>query len=276
VGAPLVAHDLTTVRAGRMLTRALNIELRPGELWGVLGPNGCGKSTLLLTLAGLLAPGAGQASLGGRAAPAWPARERARRIGLLPQEGGEGFHGTVNDFVALGRLPHGDRAAQLVAHAIAAMDLAALAARACERLSGGERQRARIAQLLAQEAAVMLLDEPFVHLDLAHQARAMDRLEQRARAGAAIMLTLHDQFWAARRATHLLLLDAHGGWQAGRPEELLTPERLARLYGCELDAGLAPAPTRRYAPTSPASGGGSVTAPSPACGGGPGGGRPQV
>jgi iron complex transport system ATP-binding protein len=234
----LTVAGLDTARGGNTLTRALNLDLRPGERWGVLGPNGCGKSTLLLTLAGLLAPGAGRVSYGGQAFAS--ARERARHVGLLPQEGDAGFHGTVRDFVALGRLPHGDRPQEVIAGAIGALDLTPLAGRACDRLSGGERQRARIAQLFAQEAAVMLLDEPFAHLDPAHQGRAMACLERLAGKGTALMFTLHDQFWAARRCTHVLLLDAAGGWQAGTPGELLTPAALSRLYGCALDEAFAP------------------------------------
>lgn len=236
----LTLHDLGTRRGAVALTRMLNLEVAPGELWAVLGPNGCGKSTLLLTLAGLLAPASGRVSLGGRNLHTLRDAARARLVGLLPQDGATDFHGTVASFAALGRLPHRDTASGLVAAALDALALGGLAARRCEHLSGGELQRARIAQLLAQDTPLMLLDEPFAHLDLAHQARVMATLETRAAAGAALLLTLHDQFWAARRCTHVLLLDAHGGWQAGTPAQLLAPGTLSRLYGCALDDRLAP------------------------------------
>lgn len=239
----LAAEGLTLTVPGRVLCADLDLVLAPGEFWIVLGRNGSGKTTLLHALAGLTAPAAGRVTLDDTPLPAWAPRQRARALGLLPQGEAEGFWGTVRDYVRLGRHPYtaafgapDDEDEAAVTRALAAADLEGLADRALSGLSGGERQRARFAMLLAQEPGHLLLDEPLQHLDLAHQAAALERLAALARGGRAVMAVLHETAWATRHATHALLLEEGGAWRAGPAAEVLTLPALERLYGCPLVA----------------------------------------
>src|SRR5690606_7995370 len=152
VAMTLAAHDL--VLAGRL--DGVTAALERGAITAICGPNGAGKSTLLQGLAGLLVPDAGEVRLDDAALP--PGRERARRIGYLPQGGEIAWDLSVAALAALGRLPHGDRGEAQVAAALAAVDLAALADRPVSTLSGGERARALLARVLAGEPRWILAD----------------------------------------------------------------------------------------------------------------------
>lgn len=226
--------------AGHRLCEDLTLKLAAGQCWAVLGNNGCGKSTLLRTLAGLLPPLAGEIRIDGAALAQLPDRARARQIGLLLQEEHGAFWGSVLDYVLLGRYPHrhglfGWSAADFaLAHAaLERVDLQGRQDRPLSRLSGGERQRARLAQMLAQDPAVILLDEPLQHLDLRHQQDTMRLLRELAtRDGKAVCMVLHDPALAQRHCDHALLLFDDGRWQTGARDRLLRQDQLERLYGC--------------------------------------------
>jgi len=230
---------------GRTLVRGLDLRIRPGQAWALLGNNGSGKSTLLHTLAGLRAPLAGSIELGGQSLATLSVPARARRMGLLLQEDASAFWGVVRDYVLLGRYPHrrslwgwseDDRS--IVDAAIARLDLEGRAQRPLGALSGGERQRARLAMLLAQQPALMLLDEPLQHLDLRHQREVLGLLRAwTADAGRAVCMSLHDPWSARRFCDHALLLFDDGSWQAGDAAALLDDANLERLYGCGLSPG---------------------------------------
>jgi iron complex transport system ATP-binding protein len=212
--------------------------IRPGELVALCGPNGAGKSTLLRLLLGLHAPAAGEVRLGGAPVAALSRRQIARRAALLPQDAPVDLPLTVREAVALGRLPHLDRFqpegatdAAAVARALAATDTAALADRPVVELSGGERHRVHLARALAQEAPLLLLDEPIAGLDLAHQLQALDLLRATVDEGRGALVALHDLSLAARRCDRMILL-AGGRIRAdGQPAVVLTPETLARVFG---------------------------------------------
>lgn len=226
--------------AGRRLYAGVSLALAGGQCWAVLGNNGCGKSTLLRTLAGLLPPLAGELRIDGEALGRQPDRVRARTIGLLLQEEHATFWGSVLDYVLLGRYPHrhglfGWSAVDFdAAHAaIERVDLRGRLDRPLSMLSGGERQRARLAQMLAQDPAVLLLDEPLQHLDLRHQQETMSLLRELAtQQGKAVCMVLHDPLLAQRYCDHVVLLFDDGHWQAGTCERLLRRDDLERLYGC--------------------------------------------
>jgi iron complex transport system ATP-binding protein len=226
----LSAHQLTLKSASRTLVDGLDLTLEPGEVLGILGANGAGKSTLLAVLAGLALPSNGMVSLDDMPVAQLPPLTRARHIALLPQDDAGGYFGSVVDYVALGRFPLGETSAD-PAPWLAAWELEALAQRPLATLSGGERQRARLAQLAAQQAQVVLLDEPLTHLDPAHQAALLRWARAQADAGCALALTLHDPNWAAGHCDRLLFLHGDGRWQLGTPAELLTPAALETLYG---------------------------------------------
>ena len=239
----LRCQNLTLSVPGRVLCRGISCALEGGQLWAVLGRNGSGKTTLVHTLAGLQPAAGGTIRLNGDALVARASRQRARDIGVLLQLEDTEFWGSVLDYVLLGRFPHArswfgwrreDEASALAA--LETVELAEFAQRRFATLSGGERQRARIAQMLAQEPRVLLLDEPLQHLDLKHQVRALGLFRRLAREeGRAIAMVLHDALWPGRFCTHALLMYDGDDALAGPAREVLTRGNLERLYGCGLD-----------------------------------------
>lgn len=236
----LALRALTLAVPGRTLLTGLDLEIRPGECWALLGRNGTGKTSLLLAAAGLRAPAAGTTVVDGNEIASLPSRAAARQVGLLLQEEPEFFWGSAGDYVALGAHPHTTGTAgtidAAVRAALAELDLAGHAAQPYRTLSGGERQRVRLAQLLVQSPRYLLLDEPLTHLDLRHQLATMQLLARLAAAGRGVLMALHEPWLASRYCDHALLLYASSRFSAGPAAQLLTCESLERLYGCPLDA----------------------------------------
>ncbi|UXY13911.1 ABC transporter ATP-binding protein [Chitiniphilus purpureus] len=233
----LAVQDLTLRRGGRDLCSGLTLAVAPGERWLVLGENGSGKSTLLAALAGWEAPAAGTIRLDERPLDRWRAGERARKLAWLGQQDECPFPLTVLEKALAGRHPHLGRwdweSAADVALAqaqLARLDLAALAARDLASLSGGERRRAALAGALAQQAALLLLDEPLSQLDLRHQQQALAVLREESVLGRAVLLVSHDPNHGRGWATHALLLFGDGRWLAGPRATVLTAGHLSALY----------------------------------------------
>lgn len=234
----LIARNLVLALPGHAPQAPLNLALAAGEMGAILGANGSGKTTLLHTLAGLRLPHSGTVLLDGRPIGQWSSRARARRLGLLFQDDAELFSTTVREAVCAGRfahqslwrgLSHADEDA--IASALTAMHVADLTARPLTALSGGERRRVALATLLAQDPGVLLLDEPTNHLDWHHQFIVMESLSRRVRLGRkAALVSLHDPNLASRYCDRVLLLDGDGTAEWGPAVNLLTAERLARLY----------------------------------------------
>jgi iron complex transport system ATP-binding protein len=246
--APALAAEAlrVTLPGGVEALRGVSLEVRPGEVVAVLGPNGAGKSTLARALAGLIAPAAGHARLGGDEAHRLPRREAARRVAYLPQETPADLPYTAAEVALMGRAPHlgrfgldgpEDRAA--AAAALAAVRAEGLADRPLGALSGGERRRVLLARLLAQDAPAWILDEPTAHLDLAHQVLILDLARRRARAGHAVLAVLHE-LWAAETCDRLVLLRAGEVVAAGTPRELLAPDLLEATFGVRFTTATNP------------------------------------
>ncbi|NWK45292.1 ABC transporter ATP-binding protein [Ralstonia pickettii] len=233
----LVLHDLRVAVDGRVLVERLSMTATAGQLWCVVGPNGAGKSTWLSVLAGLRSPDGGSVALDGVPLADWPPLAMARRRAFLPQALHDTFPITVYDAVMTGRHPHlarweweGDADARAVDAAVSALQLQSLAQRDVRTLSGGERQRVAMAAVVAQEARVLLLDEPVAHLDLHQQVAVLRLLREGCRKqGWLVVLTVHDLNLARRFATHALLMDGAGHTTAGIAAEVLTPEHCARV-----------------------------------------------
>lgn len=237
----LEARALTLAVPGRRLCAGLDARFAPGEIWGILGGNGAGKTTLLHTLAGLRPPDAGEVCLDARPLRDHPRRALAQRLAVLLQDEAEGFWGTVEDWVRLGRFPHaGGLAAdpdedRRVRAAMARAGVEPLAHRAMATLSGGERQRARLAMVLAQDGQALLLDEPLQHLDLAAQLTVLEVLAGLARAEAKlIVMVLHDVYWVSRYCDKTLLVFGDGRIVQGETAKVLTQENMEALYHCPL------------------------------------------
>lgn len=223
--------------ADRTAVEAVDLEVREGEIVAVLGPNGAGKSTLLRLLLGVRVPDEGRALLYGRPASGWPAEERARRVGVLPQHEEPAFPITARALVETGRYPWlgrwgrpgpADRA--IVAAALERCGVADLAGREFATLSGGERQRVRLARALAQEPRALALDEPTASLDLAHEMEIWDLLAGEARRGRAVLLTTHHVNLAARYADRLVLLHRGRIAASGPAGTVLAPEIVESVW----------------------------------------------
>lgn len=230
------------VRAGygdREVLHDVPLRVAAGELVALVGPNGSGKTTLLRVLAGTLRPRCGDVLLDGAPLAALGARARARRIAVVPQTFTTPFAFAVREVAALGRTPHvgpfgrpsrADRAA--VDRALAATGCSALAERLMSDISGGERQRAVVAMALAQEADVLLLDEPTVHLDPAHQRGTLEVIRRLARErGVAALAALHDLNLAAALADRVVVLSAGRVVADGAPLQTLSALTVQGVFG---------------------------------------------
>lgn len=225
------------------VVNGLGFELRPGEFWGLLGPNGIGKTTLLKCLAGLDEPLAGQVLLEGREIGELPRKLLARHIGMLQQHTVYVFDSSALQTALTGRHPYlgywereGAEDLEKANEALIAVDLGGFAGRSVTGLSGGEARRLAFATLLVQDPDVMLLDEPTNHLDLRHQVRIMEMIRDRTRnTRHSAIAALHDINLAARYCTHVLMLFGGGEWCAGLTNEMMSEDSLAKLYHCPVE-----------------------------------------
>jgi len=227
--------------------RGVDCSIAAGELVFVIGPNGSGKSTLLRLLAGILAPTAGSVTLAGAPLESFTPRDRARRIALVPQYLPALPEVLVADFVLSARYAHvarwtalGATDREVAARALADCDAAELACRTMEELSGGQRQRVLLARAVAQEAQVLLVDEPTNALDPEHQIQVLDLLARLTCAGRAVAVVSHDLNLASQYATRLVLLDEGRVVADGSPERVLVRETLEAVYGRGLHYGTWP------------------------------------
>lgn len=233
---PLRAEGLRLQLGRNQAVDGVTLSLYAGQWAAIVGPNGAGKSSLLTLLAGLRAPDAGRIFLQGHDLATLPARERARGLAWLSQQGEAEGDIAARDVVRLGRLPrHGlfgapdaaDEAA--VDRALDETEAAPFAARRLSELSGGERQRVLLARALAVEAPVLLLDEPTTHLDAPHQRTLLRGLAARARGGAAVAAVLHDLTLAL--AADRVLVMAGGRIQAdGAPADAALRAALVQVF----------------------------------------------
>ncbi len=228
------------LRAGygsRTVFDGLSLEIAAGCWTAIVGPNGSGKSTLLRILAGLTAPRAGSVTLRGRPLQAWPARERARRVGWLAQTGAPSDL-TVTEVVGLGRFAHGGWLGGRTPADLAAMQRAMQATgsldwaeRRLSTLSGGERQRVHLARVLSVEAAVLLLDEPTTHLDPPHQEDIAQLLRHQAHGcGVCVVSSIHE-LSLALTADRLIVMGPGGLVGHGTVREALEADWLSLAFG---------------------------------------------
>lgn len=240
--AMLAASGIVAELGGARILDGVDLTVTPGGWVSIVGPNGAGKTTLIRVLGGALAPVAGRVLLDGDDLKALRTRERARRIALVPQTPVVPVGVSALDYVLLGRTPHipffGSESSDDVSRAHAVLDrlgVGALAARSVESCSGGERQRVFLARALAQEAPILLLDEPTTALDIGHQQEVLDLVDGlRAEHGIAVISTMHDLTLAGLYADELVLLGGGRVVERGRAEEVLTEETLRRHFGARV------------------------------------------
>jgi len=228
----LTLRDLTVLRGECPVVDRVSLTVGNGECIGLIGPNGAGKTTLMRAALGLL-PARGDSTL-----TVLPAAERARAAAWMPQAREIAWPVTVERVIALGRIPHLPRGARLRPEdraatdaAIARMGLQDYRTRIATHLSGGEQGRVLIARALAQEAPLLLADEPIAGLDPAHQIATMEVFAALARDGCSVIVSLHDLGLAARHCTRLLMMERGRLVADGAPGAVLTPENVDRVFG---------------------------------------------
>ncbi len=236
--AAIEARDVIAGYGARVVLHAVSLGVRAGEVVAVVGPNGSGKSTLLRVLAGLVRPAAGEVRIDGIALATLSRAQIARRVAVVPQAVETLFPFTARELVALGRTARldafgrgaaGDAAA--IARALATLDLDALAERRVDAMSGGERQRVVLAMALAQETAVLLLDEPTVHLDPAHQLGAWQLIRRlAAERGLAVLAAVHDLNLASL-ADRVAVLSEGRITRSGAPLDVLDETLVRGTFG---------------------------------------------
>lgn len=237
----LSADELSVGYSGHPVVDRVTVDLPPGRITTIVGPNGCGKSTLLRGLARLLDPTHGRVHLDGTDIATLPARTLAQQLGMLPQQPIAPDGITVADLVGRGRHPHqrwfrqwSPADDEAVVNALEATSVADLAEEPIDELSGGQRQRVWIALALAQDPGVMLLDEPTTYLDLAHQVEVLNLLASlNRRLGRTIVLVLHDLNLASRYAHHMVAMKGGRVATQGTPEEVVTADVVGDVFGLD-------------------------------------------
>ncbi|CAL9356378.1 Ferric enterobactin transport ATP-binding protein FepC [Nocardiopsis dassonvillei] len=235
----LSGQELTLAYDQRVISRDLAVTIPDNSFTVIVGPNACGKSTLLRALSRTLRPAGGRVLLDGQVISSYPAKEVARRLGLLPQASIAPDGIGVADLVARGRFPHQGFLRQwskederVVAEAMESTGVAELADRSVDELSGGQRQRVWLAMVLAQQTPLLLLDEPTTYLDIAHQ---MDMLDLCARlhdqGGHTLVAVLHDLNHACRYASHLIVMKDGAIVAEGEPAGTVTAELVEYVFG---------------------------------------------
>jgi iron complex transport system ATP-binding protein len=225
---------------GRPVLEAVTLEARPGEVLALVGPNGAGKSTLLAVLSGERAPDSGAALLDELPIAGYTPLELARRRAVLTQENALSFPFLVRQVLEMGRSPWA-RTPQLedddraLADAADRADVTHLLDRRFTELSGGERARVSLARVLAQEAPVVLLDEPTAALDLRHQEDVLGIARELAAVGRAVVIVLHDLSLAGAVADRVALLALGRLVSLGSPREVLTASAVGEVYGVEVE-----------------------------------------
>jgi iron complex transport system ATP-binding protein len=248
VSARLTARGVRVAYGPSVVLDDVDLDVRGGELVALVGPNGAGKSTLLAVLSGDPRPDAGRVLLDGVDLRRQPLVDLARRRAVMLQEARVSFAFRALDVVAMGRHPWRGtpRAAEddaVVARAMADADVAHLAPRTFPTLSGGEKARVAFARTLAQQGDVLLLDEPTAALDVRHQEAVLARARAAARAGAAVVVVLHDLTLAAAYADRVVVLAAGRVRADGPPHDVLTAALLTEVYEHPVDVWHRPGAT---------------------------------
>ena len=253
----VVLAGVSVALGGRVVVRGVSAEIPAGGWVSVIGPNGGGKTTLLRAVCGLVAY-EGSIAIGGFEARELPRDELARRVAFVPQQPVIPEEMTVSDYVLLGRTPHlgylgaeGPRDVEAALRALERLDLLPLARRRLGTLSGGERQRAVLARALAQDASLLLLDEPTAALDVGRQQQVLELVDAlRREHGLTVVSAMHDLTLVGQFAEHLLLIDDGRVAAAGAPAAVLTEELLAAHYDARVrvvadpELGVLVVPTR--------------------------------
>ncbi len=232
-----------------MVLHNINVSIGAGEIVGLLGPNGSGKTTLIKLASGVLKPAQGEIRLDGCSLSRLSRKFIARSVAVVPQQFHIPFAFTVDEVVMLGRIPFLKPFAEesgvdkrLVTDALELVGIGELRERRFDELSGGERQKVILAMALAQQPELLLLDEPIVHLDIAHQVEILERVRSlNAEQGLTVVAAMHDLNLAALYFDRLILLDEGRIVADGTPTQVLTEDRIKEVFSASVSVGQHPA-----------------------------------
>jgi iron complex transport system ATP-binding protein len=220
----------------------IDLQIKEGSFTGIIGPNGSGKTTLLRNISSSLKPRKDTVYIENKDILSYSTRHLAQKMSFVPQSTQVDFDFTVLDIVLMGRNPYlgrlqdeGEIDLRIAREAMEVTGTLNLHNRKITSLSGGERQRVIIARAIAQQANIILLDEPISHLDIRHQIEILNLLEQLVKEHHKTVVTvLHDLNLSARYCNYLILLDNGRIYCKGTPAEVLTPENIQNIYGIKV------------------------------------------
>ena len=240
IKSPLSCQNLSFDYPQQRVLSNISLDCVPEQFIGLIGPNGAGKSTLLKLLLGLLQPTAGKVLLNDEPLENFARRDIAQHISLVPQDLSIEYAFTVREIVAMGRNPYlgayqheTQQDQEIIAHALLRTDLSDLGDRKADQLSGGERQRVFIARALAQQASILLLDEPTASLDLCHQFDLMTLIKKLTNENHLSIAAIHDLQLASRFCDRLILLHQGVIVADGSPTEVICEDNLYRYFNIE-------------------------------------------
>jgi iron complex transport system ATP-binding protein len=245
MSAPLSFDHVSFSYPGTPVFEDLDLAIEKGELTAVLGPNGAGKTTLARLATRIREADRGTVRLEGDAVDSLARKVIARRVAVVPQEEQDVFSFSVLQAVLMGRTPwrrgllfESGRDREIAEECLRAVDAVDLLSRDLRELSGGERQRVRLARALAQQAGLLILDEPTSHQDLKHQVETLRLLrELREREGLTVLVISHDVNLCSRFADRVVLLSGGRVAADGPAEEVIAEEVLTRVYGTRIRVG---------------------------------------
>ncbi len=242
---PLEIRDLKYSYNKYPVLDGIELDVREGEILGILGPNGCGKTTLLKNLNKNLSPMGGCIMLDGTDLDTLAKRDIAKTVAVVPQTNEIRFSFTAREIVSMGRMPfqrtmegESREDAKIVDEAIEKVGLTHLAGRHINTMSGGERQRVMIARALAQTPRILLMDEPTLHLDINTQLEALDLIyELSKKSGLTVVIVSHDLPMVAKYCDRIAMIHDHKVMCCGTPEEVLTPENMRIVFSIDAELG---------------------------------------
>lgn len=239
----VVAHDVCFSYDDAQVLYSVCLNVRRGEVVGLLGPNGTGKSTLMKVLCGDVKPSTGSVHIYGKPVDAYSRRELARTRGVMPQSSYFPFAYTSRDVVEMGRFPWSTNASEnkrIVDESLVQADVKHLADREVTFLSGGEASRVTFGRVLAGQGSVIFLDEPTAALDIAHQEHTMRLCSTLASTGVSVVALMHDIQLAAAYCDRIALMSRGRIVAFGEPSEVLTEESLSEVYQWTIKVGYMP------------------------------------
>ncbi|MCL0061713.1 ABC transporter ATP-binding protein [Thermodesulfovibrionales bacterium] len=238
----LHVHGITLGYGKSVVLRDIDLEVKPGEMVGIIGPNGCGKSTLIKGITRLIAFRSEQIFINGHNVAKMSRGDLARVVAVVPQNPVLPELFTAFEIVLMGRTPHlgrfgyeGEKDLAIARRAMEATQTIAFAERRVGELSGGERQRLTIARALTQQPKVLLLDEPTAHLDINHQLETLNLLRELClEQGLVVVAATHDLNLVAQYCDRLIMLSQQRIYCQGTPHQVINPQNIKQVYGAEV------------------------------------------